>query len=55
MNDSTFGGWDRYTGQKIHDAIQNARNSGNISDFLYLISFLGGKAILLLLLLYNIF
>lgn len=31
----SFGGWDRYTGQKIHDAIQNARNSGTISDTLY--------------------
>lgn len=34
-SDSTFGGWDRYTGQKIHDAIQNARNSGAISDTIY--------------------
>ncbi len=34
-SDSTFGGWDRYTGKKIHDAIQNARNSGAISDTIY--------------------
>lgn len=31
----SFGGWDRYTGKKIHDAIQNARNSGTISDTIY--------------------
>ena len=34
-SDNTFGGWDRYTGQKIHDAIQNARNSGIITDDIY--------------------
>lgn len=31
----TMGGWDRFTGEKIRHAIQDARNSGRITDAKY--------------------